>query len=419
MSLKVETMRSLCTARELLHLGKASLSLKSELQLFPAMTLLQDAAEHALLGFAHHLDVTLDAKTDFDKYLVRIDQALSPNQLPFKAALMKLNKVRVQAKHHGIQPDRAECERLCLSLDEFLRQATIDICGVNFSTVSGVDLLEDGEAKNALIEATSLLEAGDLGASAIACRKALYLTIEHEYDISLFSDGKNDAGGILGPSTKAPYYTRNKAYIDKYVKEPCDFIALDIERIERDLLKMGISPTQFWNLQSFTPLVYRTQHGQWIVRHDFHRLSDEHLNDNMEYILAATTDIALAVQKYLKQFKSPGYSWFSLELKNECSPVYEKADKKSQIRGHLPKGLKHITTSYRTVGLDGSNYWEVSILLKGGALYGFLHADDASDEAKPIKDIKLFLAMGILSVEGSNSDSSEIPKVTAIDEKNG
>lgn len=418
MSLKVETMRSLCTARELLHLGKASLSLKSELQLFPAMTLFQDAAEHALLGFAHHLDVSLDAKTDFDKYLVRLDQALSPSQLPFKPALIKLNKVRVQAKHHGIQPDRAECERLCISLDEFLRQATLDICGVNFATVSGVDLLEDGEAKNALLDARGALEAGDLAASALACRKALFLTVEHEYDISAFSDPKAAQGGILGPSTKAPYYTRNKEFIDQYVKEPCDFIQLDIERIERDLLKMGIGPTLFWNLQSLTPLVYRSQNGQWIFRQDFHRLSHPHLSDNIEYILAATTDVVLAVQKYLKQFKSPGYSWHSLELKRECPPIYTKADSDSEIRGYLPKGLTHISTSYRTVGLDGSMYWEVSVLMKGGPLYGFLRADDASDDAKPIKDIKLFMAMGILQVEGAQCGSDERSKNDIIDDVN-
>ena len=41
---------------------------------------------------------------------------------------------------------------------------------------------------------------------------------------------------------KAPFYARNKKYIDENVKEPTDYIVYDHDRIDIDLLRSGMRP---------------------------------------------------------------------------------------------------------------------------------------------------------------------------------
>ena len=175
--------------------------------------------------------------------------------MPFKSKLLRLNRIRVDSKHYGIQPARDECDRLALAIREFFDEVCNSILGASFSTVSAIDLLRDGETKTVLIEARNALEAGELEECAINCRKALYLEVEKHYDISEYKDGNPPV--LFGGFTDAPYYARSKQYVDEHVVEPTDFIVYDHNSVNQKLLILGADNTAYWNVWRLTPEVFR------------------------------------------------------------------------------------------------------------------------------------------------------------------
>jgi hypothetical protein len=253
----IETVRRLTLARHLYELGAASLRSANDIHLFSAVNLFQDAVEAFLLAVADHTGAAIDQNTKFDKYFVLIDEKINPKELPFKNKLFRLNRIRVDSKHYGIQPARDECDRLGITVREFFDEACNSVLGASFSTVSAIDLLHDGETKTVLLEAKKALEAGELEECAINCRKALYLEVERHYDISEYKDGKPT--GFFAGMTEAPYYALDKQYIEEQVADPTDFIVYDQNHLNQKLLTMGADNTAYWNVWRLTPSVYKTK----------------------------------------------------------------------------------------------------------------------------------------------------------------
>lgn len=373
----IETVRQVCLARHLNELAVSSLRSPNDLHLFAAANLLQDAVEAFLLAIAGSVGAEIDQNTKFDKYFVLIDERIKPKELPFKLKLRRLNRIRVDSKHYGIQPARDECERLAVSVREFFEEVSSSLLGVAFSTVSGIDLLEGGDTKSVLLEAKAALEAGNHADCAIACRKALYLELEWQYDIAKFKDGQ--PRGLLGWSN-APYFTRNKEYIEKNVRDPTDFIVLDHSNLDQELLKNGVDPTAYWNLWRLTPEVYRGADKIWVVKHDFDKLDPQLLEDKIEYIFATTIDVVLELHAARKAVKSHTYGCYYLELLKDCVTVYEKADRTSIVVATSPPDLLKLDTDYRVLGLQGDAlYWHVHDMGENHMLLGFIHADDVKD----------------------------------------
>ncbi len=377
----IETARQIILARHLHELGTSSLRSSNNLYLFAAVNLIQDAVEAFLLALANHVGAEIDQNTKFDKYFVEINKKIEPKELPFKIKLLRLNRVRVDSKHYGIQPARDECERLALSVREFFDEVSNSVFGVSYATFCAIDLLDDCEVKTLLIEAKNALENGDHETCSINCRKAIYLEIERHYDISEYEDGKPK--GLLGGYTLAPFYARNKEYIEKNVKEPTDYIVRDHSRIDQELLKQRVDTTDFWNIWRLTPEVYRTRkEGNWIIKHDFDKLDPRILSDKIEYILTTTINIMLCIHTVRKSIRTSDYGNYYLELNKEGVPVYEKADVTSNIVGYTPPEMKRIDTDYRVTGFDGESvFWHVNHYKKDeldSLLYGFISSEYVS-----------------------------------------
>lgn len=186
----IDIVRRLSLARYLFELGQSGLRSSNDLQLFAAANLLQDSVEAFLIAVAEYVGAEFDQNTKFDKYFVNIDAKIAPKELPFKVKLLRLNRIRIDAKHHGIQPARDECDRVAVSVREFFDEVSLSVFGVVFASVSAIDLLDDGEPKTLLLDAKAALEAGKPDECVISCRKALYLEVESSYDVSAYKDGK-------------------------------------------------------------------------------------------------------------------------------------------------------------------------------------------------------------------------------------
>jgi hypothetical protein len=373
----IETIRRLSLARHLYHLGKTSLASPNDMYLFAAVNLLQDAVEAFLIALGDHVKAEIDQNTKFDKYFLQINERISPKELPFKNKLIRLNRIRVDSKHYGIQPARDECERVIVSVREFFEEASSSVLGVNFSTVSAIDLLDDGEMKDLLLEAKMAREAGDLESCVIGCRKVLYVAVEHKYDISKFKSEKPQ--GLFAALSYAPYYARDPQYIQKNVKDPTDFIVRDHSRIDQDLLKEGVDTTAFWNVWRLTPEVYRTEDKKWVIKHDFSKLDAATLVDNAEYVFSTVVDMALAIHATRRAIRSNQNGRYLVKLAREGVPIYEKADIDSKVTATSPVGMSQIETDYRVEGLKGDGlFWHVSQMTKGIWLWGFVSNEDVT-----------------------------------------
>ena len=203
--MEIETIRRISLARHLFELGSGCLRSKNDLHLFAAVNLVQDAIEAFLIALAEHIEIAFDQGTRFDKYFVLIDEKITPRELPFKSKLLRLNRVRVDSKHHGIQPARIECERLITSAHEFMDEVSATFFGAPFASICSIDLLDETQSKAHLTEAKAAIESKDYRNCLIHCRKAVYLEIESRYDISAF---QNEGTTLYGLLSKAAWGTR-------------------------------------------------------------------------------------------------------------------------------------------------------------------------------------------------------------------
>lgn len=369
----IEIIRRVCLSRHLFELGKSSLMSTNDLYLFSAVNLLQDSVEAFLLALSDYVNAAVSFKTSFDQYFTLINAQIAPKELPFKARLLRLNKIRVSSKHYGIMPSRSECEPLVVSIKEFFDEVSISTLGVNFSTVSTIDLLRERDSKQHLLEAKQYLEDGDHLECAVSCRKAIYVELLWNYNIDKYVDPEKTKGLLAGHSN-APYHTRNKKYIEENIKTPTDYIVIDHSHLDRRLAKYSVDNTIFWNIWRLTPEVYKSPDKTWVVKYELNKTHENILTDQIEYIFSSTVDIVLAIHIVQNNTKTQEYNNFFIELKEDKVPVLDKATEDAQTIDTTPEGLLKIYCYYHITGLDGSGpYWKISPFGNGRYISGFIH----------------------------------------------
>lgn len=369
----IEVIRRICLARHLYELAVNGLKSANELYVFSASNLMQDAVEVFLIALADFVGASILPNSNFEGYFSSINKKIEPKELPFKNKLIRLNKIRVNSKHYGIQPDRVECERLSLSVREFFDEVSTSILGANFATISTMDLLDDGDTKTLLLQAKEQLDRREYADCSISCRKALFLELERRYDISGYNTDEPPKGLLGGVISDAPYFAKNKKYIEEHVSCPTDLIVFDHSHLDQRLLTLSINNAAFWNVWRLTPEVYRKKSGDWVVKHELDKLEVQTLENNIEYIFNTTADIILSVHTNKKNIKTKSYFSFKVDLVIDQIDVYEKADKDSKVIGKTPEGIFELKCSYHIEGLkEDGPYWKVTYAGKDKYLYGYI-----------------------------------------------
>lgn len=371
----LETVRRISLARHLFELARSSLRSSNDLHLFASANLMQDAVEAFLIAVGDKTGAQIDQTTKFDKYFVLINERIAPKELPFKTKLLRLNRIRIDSKHYGIQPARDECVRMETTVSEFFEETSTSVLDVNFWTLSTIDLLNDGEVKDLLFEAKAQREAGELVECMTTCRKAIFLSVEFPYSIHQYLEA--DSNPFFFDFSHAPSYARNKSYIDKNVGNPTDYIVRDHDRIDQELLTLGVDTTAFWNIWRLTPEVYRKADKEWAIKHDFSKLADDVVKNKVDYVFSTTVDIVLAIHTSRSAIKLNDHARFYAELKRDNVNVYDKADTGSKIVGSIASGTTRIDTDYKVEGLKGDGpYWHIQHKEGGVWLVGYIHEDD-------------------------------------------
>jgi hypothetical protein len=358
-SMDIRVIKKLTLARYLLSSADSFLRGTSETAVFAALNQYQDAVEMCLLGVAEHLNAGIGSQTTFEKYFDLINAKIAPKELPFRAKLIGLNKLRVAGKHHGIQPDRSEVKSLSLIVREFCEEVTKSILGVEFARISLTNAITKVVVRRALESAENHFAKGEFADCLIECRKAIYHEVDTHYDISVFRSGDRPKALEMW-LTRAPGYARSGKYIDESVGDPTEYIVYDHQRVDAELSKVGVNQTLFWNVWRLTPhIFYDRDSDKWIVRSGFEIFDQEGIQSRAEFVLSATLEICLAFQRDRDAIRTPTRKDYVIKLKRPKVDLLKKADLKSEVQVKTSEDMTELFSDYKVTGFDGNTYWHV------------------------------------------------------------
>ena len=373
------TLTKLLLSRSLYYMAKENGASTNDIRLTIACNLLQDSVEYCLLAVAEHHNAAIPAKTEFDKYFTAINEKTAPYELPFRSRLISLNKQRVISKHNGLAPSKSEIDSFIILVWEFLTDVSQKTFGKSFATISLLDMMKGGEAIEILRTAEAFYDSRDYTNCLIACRKAIFIKYEANYDAQKYiTEGANKLGMIFHNSV--PYYARDPKYLADHVKDPTDYVIFDHNQLEMDLIKSRIDSVAFWNVIRLTPDVYRkSKNEEWVLKQEFQKLLEDGLDARAEYVLLATTEIMLAADEHKNRVRSHGYAHFRLTLLKDQVNIYEKASKLSNVICISPVGVNVLVCDFIVGGLEGpEKFWHVSDWTGETNVSGFIHADDVA-----------------------------------------
>lgn len=128
-----------------------------------ALLTFHDAVEIFLNLASEHLDAPIKNNQTFIDYWIPISDKLPTGTiLTEKTAMMRLNKARVNLKHYGILPNKAELEDFKIITKIFFEENTNSIFSVDFSSISLIDLIQCVDARVDLKIAEELLQEGKI-----------------------------------------------------------------------------------------------------------------------------------------------------------------------------------------------------------------------------------------------------------------
>lgn len=384
--MKPEVLSSLLVAKVLFERATELCSINDKHPASAGLVLLQDGLE--LIFVAGLVERNVDQEKSIENFT--FDQPIGELRrlgiaVPKSGTVKALNKQRVLVKHYGQVSEQTAVATYFSAAREAADRVMEQVFGKDFSSLFLHELIQDQEIKKFLQDATEALEAGKYFKALVSCRKAIYVAIESDYCIYEWRD--TDSSEQLGFAAfgrrghKAPWYSKNKKWIEEHVRTPFDYVQLDHDKIRQDLLEWGAGTQDFWNLWRLTPEVVRLEKDrEWLLKGELKYIYQASTEENARYCLDRA--IALLVKKESHQALRKWIEFdprqvFQVRLKSPTK-LYPKADPLSAPATDLESG--GVYQAHEVVpGLDGKGRY-VRILHMGEReprfLSGFVEFDD-------------------------------------------
>jgi hypothetical protein len=125
-----------------------------------ALLSFHDATEMFLGLAADHLGVNLSPNVNFDGYFAEIKQGAGVD-LPSRHPMRRMNRSRVNLKHHGLFPSPTDLEQFKGDVTTFLTDATTMVFKVDFLSLDMIDLVTQPNALSLLRSAETQAGQGD------------------------------------------------------------------------------------------------------------------------------------------------------------------------------------------------------------------------------------------------------------------
>lgn len=373
--MKSESLDMFLTARTLFDRARDLCIAENRIATSSGLIILQDAVELLLLGSL--VEIGVDERESLENLgFIKIMQVLKKNgiKVPKVKTLEAMNKQRVIVKHYGQLAEpravRNYYETGIFASNKVLKQ----VIGKELSEVMAHDLIKDDrESSQFVLAAIRAIEEGKFHDALVEIRKALYVEVLANCSIEGWRDyerGAVQSEGFfeLGETLRrggwdAPFYTRNKDWIDKNVRDPFDYIQLDLNKLKMDLMEWGVSTQDFWNLWRLTPSVFRfADSNTWAVKQDvtMHRGADE---EGAKFCLDRIIELILKRQEHFdlaRSLQGAPQNYTLVEISSQA-PLYRKASINSETISTLQAGSR-AKVFFIVPGLEGdSEFVSVSL----------------------------------------------------------
>jgi hypothetical protein len=274
--------------------------------------------------------------------------------VPKSGTIKALNKQRVLTKHYAQVAEPVTVRTYLDAAKETIDAAMNSVLSCTLNNLFITDLLKDGESKIFLQNAEVLIRNEEFLSALTEIRKAIFVEFEEQYNIYGWRDYEGAQEGPLASAYRggwrAPYWTRKKEWIEKYVKVPSDFIQIDHQDWKMQAMELGIHTGELHNLQRLTPSVFRSnKKSKWSVIYDAAYPTNNATAENARYCLDRAISIALKKQEHARVRRDPRKNLpFDPPSIYQGRIVYERPDKNSAQVHIVEEGYSY--TIHRIVG---------------------------------------------------------------------
>jgi hypothetical protein len=263
-----------------------------------------DAIELFLQLSCEHLNVStkrISFMEYWDLLNPRISQMSEGQEVTQKESVRRLNDARVALKHHGTWPNRLDVEAHRATATNFFSENTTVIFGLDFSSISLIEIVQNEKVRDDLKQAEEKLEQGNIAAAltqiAVAFRKLIDDYEDKERDRFgrspfFFGESMTFLGGssVVG-SGMGPY---GKLY------DFVDHTAKSVEALQDALkiLSLGIDYRRYARFQSLTPHVTAIPSGPYHTHDRMASSGEPPTQDETKFCIDFVIESALHLQEF-------------------------------------------------------------------------------------------------------------------------
>ena len=178
-----------------------------------------------------------------------------------KESMRRLNKSRVALKHHGTLPSRLDIETFRASVTSFFAENTTLIFGVNFESISLIELVACEEARQTLQNAESVLGDGNYAECLVQCALAFEILVA-DYEQRMTTQFRRSPFYFGEPLETV--FLDIDGPLDDFIEQVKDSVESMQSAIR--MLSLGLDYRQFTKFNLYTPTFEHTFEGRKIKR---------------------------------------------------------------------------------------------------------------------------------------------------------
>jgi hypothetical protein len=288
-----DIQRRIVNAKYILERAARIQSEGNEMSLSVSLLLMHDAVELLMLAVLDHLK--LKKKFEFMNFWSTIKDAghaEPPDSIPMES----LNKLRVGLKHNGILPRPQTVQELLPRVRGFFENILKAYCGLDYASVSLIDLVPDQDVRALLHDAQAKFASGDKAGALTNLKVALH-------------DVENPKGKYV-PFLHAPDKPRipnemARAGWEQYLSQLHAFLGESASRMNAAMI--GVDPTRYAALRRNTPNVQWSVSGKQtvVMTETYQRISEQDFSGMLDFLI----EYALNVSE-ISISKAPGSGSF-------------------------------------------------------------------------------------------------------------
>lgn len=219
--------------------------------------------------------------------------------LPQAESMRRLNKSRVDLKHHGILPSKLDIEGFRASASNFFKESTPMIFSIEFESLSLVDLVSSQEVRVTLREAKKQFDAGQTEEASEKIALAF---------VQVVNDYENKKKSEFGSS---PFFFGEDMTFESSFARGIDDLYRFAEKVSRSLqaiqsamkiLSLGIDYRRYSRFRLLTPTVRQASDG---TSHFYSTRTTKMTREEFDFSLDFVVSSALRLQEFDYELPRP------------------------------------------------------------------------------------------------------------------